>query len=124
MKIQMKNDALNTIRTYQQTLGTYSDALVNGFSHLFVVWMHIKALRAYAESKLLYGIKSPFQCYMIETTQRNIPKIHKALEERFSDGLDDSNDKKDDDDDQMEDADLEHSYFANQINLIPLLPAK
>lgn len=119
---QKKNQQL--INDYRHLQEHYATFLHDTFSQLFIYWMHIKALRVFVESRLLYGFKTEFKAFLIETTNKNIPKIHKALSTVFNDGME-SNGKDDDDGQDLtaEDADLVFSYFCSQINLIGLTPA-
>lgn len=116
---QKKN--LQLINEYRNLQDHYSTFLHDTFSQLFVYWMHIKALRVFVESRLLYGFKTEFKSFLIETTNKNIPKIHKALSTVFNDGME-SNGKDDDDNADLtaEDADLVYSYFCSKINLVGL----
>ena len=119
MKSKMEDVAFKTVEQYVDQSNHYAEHLQTTFTHLACCWIHVKALRVFAESVLLYGIPINFRAFLKHTTPKNIPKIHKELERVFNDGLSDG-DKKDDDDDPADDDDLVHPYFCSQINLLGL----
>ena len=77
--------------------------------------MHIKAVRTFIESVLIYGIKSKFQTFEIKALPQNIPKIHKELEKVFGDG-----NQEQDDDFGDEGDDEYHSYVSFKLNVVGL----
>ncbi|KAK8885551.1 hypothetical protein M9Y10_041001 [Tritrichomonas musculus] len=119
---QKKN--LQLIIEYRNLQDHYSTFLHDSFSQLFIYWMHVKALRVFVESRLLYGINTQFNAYLIEATTKNIAKIHKSLQTEYDDGME-ADDKGDDDNNDLnaEDADLVYSYFSSKINIVGLTPA-
>ncbi|OHS93297.1 V-ATPase subunit C family protein [Tritrichomonas foetus] len=121
MKAEMAEEAKEVVKGYINESTKYADHLQTTFTHLAVCWLHIKALRVFAESTLLYGIPPNFQAFLIDATPKNIPKIHKELEKVYNDGLPDMHDKADEND-NFDDSELEHPYFSSQINLLGLLP--
>ncbi|KAJ1676904.1 Vacuolar ATP synthase subunit C, partial [Spiromyces aspiralis] len=53
------------------------------FSDMFSAWLHIKALRAFVESVLRYGLSVDFVAVLINMTSRNLQKTIKALKDTY-----------------------------------------
>ena len=115
MREDMKKEASDTIKDYLTQCEQYKDLLESKFSHLCSVWLHLKALRIFVESKLLYGIPTEFRSYLVEASMKSIPRIHRELEKVFGDGMDIG-------DDDAQDVENEyHPYVSFQINLNGLI---
>ena len=115
MRENMKKEAKETIDKYLEHCANYKDLLESKFSHICSVWLHIKALRIFVESKLLYGIPTEFRSYLVEASMKSIPRIHRELEKVFGDGMELG------DDDQQEGENEYHPYVSFPINLNGLI---
>ncbi|KAH0792885.1 V-type proton ATPase subunit C [Histomonas meleagridis] len=117
LREELQKEAQEAIQNYLNESNNYSEQLQSTFSQLAIVWLHIKAIRIFVESILLYGIKSEFQAFRVCALPKNIPKIHKELEKVFSDGILDGDDGGED---MMNDETEYHPYVSFKLNLVGL----
>jgi V-type H+-transporting ATPase subunit C len=118
MREELDAEAQQVVTEYLTEASKFSDHLVATFSHIAVVWMHVKALRVFVEATLLYGIPPNFKSFLVACSPKNIPKIHKELEKTFTDGIQDA---LDDSKDQGADESDYHPYVSFQLNLVGLV---
>jgi V-type H+-transporting ATPase subunit C len=116
MREDMRKEAKETVESYLIECEKYKDLLENSFSHLATVWIHLRALRVFVESKLLYGIPANFRAYLIETNMKNAQRIHHELEKVFNDGM-----QMDDDEQNANEENEYHPYVSFPINLYGLV---
>ncbi|EAX97254.1 V-ATPase subunit C family protein [Trichomonas vaginalis G3] len=115
MREDMIKEAKDAVDHYLNECKKYKEILENTFSHLSVVWMHIRALRVFVESTLLYGIPPNFKAYLIKSNTKGMQRIHKNLEQVFGDDMGG-------DDDDGADVDSEyHPYVSFNFNLLGLI---
>lgn len=115
MREEIQRESREVIQNYIEECNRYAGTLESTFSQLAIFWMHIKAVRTFIESVLIYGIKSKFQTFEIKALPKNIPKIHKELEKVFGDG-----NQEQDDDFGDEGDDEYHSYVSFKLNVVGL----
>ena len=119
LREDLARESQETVSSYLQESEKFKTHLEGTFSHVATVWIHVKALRAFVESVLVYGIGSNYKAFLIEASTKNISKIHKELEKKFKDGIQDD---MSDDGDAGEENEY-HPYVSFQLNLLNLLPA-
>ena len=115
LREELQKEAQDVVQNYLTESNNYSEHLQTTFSQLATVWMHIKSIRIFVESILLYGIKSDFQTFLVCALPKNIPKIHKELEKVFNDGI-----QGGEGDDAMIDDNEYHPYVSFKLNLVGL----
>lgn len=109
---QIKSEEI--VNNYLYETKKHSNDLSYLFSQLSILCIHIIGIKIFIESILLYGIKSNFTSISISTTQQNITKIHKKLEDLFGDGY--SN--------LMNEENEFHSYASYEFDIENYLPLK
>lgn len=111
IRTQEDKDAINS---YLDISHNFAEFLEKKFSHMAIVWAHVKALRIFTESTLQYGIPPKFKVFVIEAVPKNLQKITKSLDSVFTDGFDD--DEGDDNSSANPDSEY-HPYVCYHINL-------
>lgn len=119
LREDLEKESEETVRSYLSESEKFKTHLEATFSHVATVWIHVRALRVFVESVLLYGIGANYKTFLIEASTKNIAKIHKELEKKFKDGIQD--DMSDDGDADGENE--YHPYVSFQLSLLNLLPA-
>lgn len=120
LREDLEKESEDTVQSYLTESGKFKTHLEATFSHVATVWIHLKALRVFIESVLLYGIGANYKAFLIEASTKNIGKIHKELEKKFKDAIQDD---MSDDGDAGEENEY-HPYVSFQLNLLNLLPVK
>jgi V-type H+-transporting ATPase subunit C len=120
MREQLAEEAQRTVTEYINESAKFSEHLQSTFSHLAVVWMHVRATRIFVEATLLYGIPPSFKTFLLTSQVKNLPKIHKELEKQFADEIPGVG--GDDDEGTAEDSEY-HPYVSYHVNLVGLVPA-
>ena len=108
---KVNEEVQTTIKNYLQACQALSNQLNQTFSHVFIVWTHIKALRIFAESTLTYGIPPNFKAFLLVGNAKNLVKVTKLLDKTFEDGLGM-------DDDSGVDSEY-HPYVCFHLNITP-----
>jgi len=101
----------NIINDYIKQLVSFTDFLNEQFSMISNVWFHLRAVRVFVESKLLYGIPAKFSTYLIKTSIKNTQQIHKGFEKIYFDGI------PTDDNPDGNEADEYHPYVSFIFNI-------
>ena len=117
MREDMRNEAKSTVESYLRECERYKDILERSFTHIAVTWIHLRALRIFVESTLLYGIPPKFQTFLIKAAAKNVARIHRNLEAVFGDGM-----GADDDEGAVSEENEYHSYVSFSVNLYGLVP--
>ena len=120
LREDLANESKDTVMGYLEESEKFKTHLEASFSHLAIIWIHVKALRVFVESVLLYGIGANYKTFLIEASTKNIAKIHKELEKKFKDGIQDDMS----DDGEAGEENEYHPYVSFQLNLMNLLPVK
>lgn len=115
MREDIRREGKEAVENYLTQTTKYKDILCNAFSHISTVWTHVRALRVFVESTLLYGIPPNFRAYLVKTTAKSAIRIHKNLEATFGDDL------AVDDDDNAEVENEYHPYVSFSFNLLGLI---
>jgi len=87
MREKMRNEAKDTINMYLEECEKFKDIIERTFSHMSIVWIHIRAFRVFVESTLLYGISNKFTAFLLKASPKAVTRIHFELERIFGDGM-------------------------------------
>ncbi|XP_066497597.1 V-type proton ATPase subunit C 1-B [Hoplias malabaricus] len=68
----------------KEQYGTFVRWLKVNFSEVFVAWIHIKALRIFAESVLRYGLPVSFQALLLQPEKKHVKQLREVLSSLFT----------------------------------------
>ncbi|XP_036449430.1 V-type proton ATPase subunit C 1-A [Colossoma macropomum] len=69
----------------KEQYGTFVRWLKVNFTEVFVAWIHIKALRVFAESVLRYGLPVSFQTLLLQPEKKHAKRLREELNSLFRD---------------------------------------
>ncbi|KAI0227378.1 V-type proton ATPase subunit C [Lamellibrachia satsuma] len=85
-----KNELTKLASDKKKQFGPLVRWLKVNFSEAFTAWIHIKALRAFVESVLRYGLPVNFQAMLLEPQKRSTKRLREVLNQLYA-HLDSSN---------------------------------
>uniref|UniRef100_W5L3I4 V-type proton ATPase subunit C n=1 Tax=Astyanax mexicanus TaxID=7994 RepID=W5L3I4_ASTMX len=68
----------------KEQYGTFVRWLKVNFREVFVAWIHIKALRVFAESVLRYGLPVSFQTLLLQPEKKHVKRLREELQFSFT----------------------------------------
>ncbi|XP_062863660.1 V-type proton ATPase subunit C 1-B [Trichomycterus rosablanca] len=67
----------------KEQCGTFVHWLKVNFSEVFIAWIHIKALRVFAESVIRYGLPVSFQALLLQPQKKHVKRLREELNSVF-----------------------------------------
>ncbi|XP_013864792.1 V-type proton ATPase subunit C 1-B [Austrofundulus limnaeus] len=67
----------------KEQYGIFVRWLKVNFTQVFIAWLHLKALRVFAESVLRYGLPVNYQAFLLETERKRSKKLKEELNSLF-----------------------------------------
>lgn len=78
--IALRAEKLSTMENDEKFLKKICQAT---FSDTFVAWIHIKAMRAFVESVLRFGVPPRFAAFLMKPNPRQVPQLRSVLHDLF-----------------------------------------